>query len=134
MESTRKNFNVIRQLSWDELDMLEKIIITPTMHSHIHRVDRYDAYEGMGLLSQEFLDGFLVDKGHVNGPEYHCINVNGIIYIFNERSLRLITVEGARGGQLKRYYTGLNVKPDDDMLELIATAYERLITNPIHNL
>jgi hypothetical protein len=49
---------------------------------------------------------FIVDKGHVNGPEIHEISDTGIVTVFNQRTHKLITKLIARPGQLKRYFNG----------------------------
>ena len=47
---------------------------------------------------------FIVDKGHINGPERHIITTNGIIIIRNLRTNKLITKLIARPNQITRYY------------------------------
>lgn len=46
----------------------------------------------------------VVDKGHPNGAEIHCITDNGIIIVYNERTKRLVTKLIARPAQLQRYF------------------------------
>ena len=58
------------------------------------------------LMNTNFIDKFEVDAEHVNGNEVHCINSNGLIYIYNKRTRRLITILHPRPAQLKRYYRG----------------------------
>lgn len=50
------------------------------------------------------IDSFIVDKGHRNGLEKHCITDNGIIIIYNLASKKLISKLIARPFQIKRYY------------------------------
>ena len=50
------------------------------------------------------IDKFVVDKGHSNGMELHCVTDNGIILIYNLQSEKLITKIVARPQQIKRLY------------------------------
>lgn len=45
----------------------------------------------------------ILDKGHVGGLERHVIHRNRLVYIYNVRSRKFITVLYARDGQLRRY-------------------------------
>ena len=75
-----------------------------TLHA-IERNKRFEAYKP--FLSFNFVECFIVDKNHKNGNEIHCINENGLIYIYNQKTKKLITVLHARGDQLRRYYWNL---------------------------
>ena len=46
----------------------------------------------------------IIDKNHRNGKEIHVITDTGLVYIFNQRTGKRITVLIARPGQLKRYW------------------------------
>ena len=46
----------------------------------------------------------IIDKNHRNGKEVHVITDTGLVYIFNQRTGKRITVLIARPGQLKRYW------------------------------
>lgn len=46
---------------------------------------------------------YVIDTGHANGLEVHAVYNNGIIKIYNLRTLKFITVLIARIGQIKRY-------------------------------
>lgn len=46
---------------------------------------------------------YVIDTGHENGLEVHAVYNNGIIKIYNLRTLKFITVLIARIGQIKRY-------------------------------
>jgi len=46
----------------------------------------------------------VVDNGHPNGPEIHQLSDTGIITIYNQRTLKMITKLIARPGQVRRYY------------------------------
>ena len=51
------------------------------------------------------IEGFVVDRGHKNGPEVHSITDKGIILVYNYYSGKLVTKLIARPGQIRRYYT-----------------------------
>ena len=103
----------------------------------LDRNERLSKYNELGLIHKNFISGFLVDKQHKNGDEYHLINTDGIIFILNAKTKKLITIKGARGGQIYRYYKSLNnnaIIPKED-LEMINRAYDRENSdNPIHNM
>ena len=76
-----------------------------------------DEYLGNGRV----VDEFIVDRGHPNGAERHCITDNAIIIIYNVISGKLVTKLLARPQQIKRYYesTGRKHPPEyDDIIEL----------------
>lgn len=126
---------VIRRLIRDELDAIMESSVTQTEHFISKRLERYQAYLELGLLDDKrFIEGFLVDKEHPDGNELHCITRSAIIFIFNENTLRLITIKGARGGQIVRYYKELEQKIPLYMKPVINMAYEREKTNPIHEI
>lgn len=66
--------------------------------------------------SQAFIDKvFLVDKGHPDGPELHCVTEKGIIFILNESKYEnntkcFITVLLARPNQVVRLYKACNLE------------------------
>ena len=67
------------------------------------------------------VDEFVVDKGHPNGAERHCITSNAIIIIYNVISGKLVTKLLARPQQIIRYYesTGRRHPPEyNNILEL----------------
>ena len=47
---------------------------------------------------------FIVDHGHKDGPEKHCITDNAIIIIYNAITEKMVTKLIARPGQIRRYY------------------------------
>ena len=95
-----------------------------TSHSN-NKYNRYSVYKD--LLSTEFLDCFIVDKGHLNGKEIHCINVNGLAYIYNLNTRKLITILCPRTSQIKRYYRALELTISKEIKELIKKSYNRKI-------
>jgi FAD synthase len=46
----------------------------------------------------------IVDRGHRNGPEVHKISSTGIVTIYNQRTMKMVTRLIARPGQITRYY------------------------------
>lgn len=64
-----------------------------TRESNIRRI-------GQGRV----VDKFVVDRGHKNGAELHCITENAIILVYNQRTMKLVTKMIARPGQIRRYY------------------------------
>lgn len=70
----------------------------------------------------------IIDRGHVNGPEIHCISNTGIISIFNQRTGKLITQLIARPAQISRYYG--NEQPPKALLQ-VATEHTRLGYNMV---
>ena len=74
------------------------------------RNERINIYEKYNLLSYNFVSCFKVDKDHKNGLEIHAINENGLIYVYNFKSRKLITILNARSDQIKRYYNALKIE------------------------
>lgn len=66
----------------------------------------------------KIIDEFVVDKGHVNGLERHCITDTGMIVIYNVNSGKLVTKLIARPNQIKRYYYGTDREPPVSLLRL----------------
>jgi hypothetical protein len=64
------------------------------------------------------VDEFIVDKGHINGLERHCVTDTGMIVIYNLNSGKLVTKLIARVGQIKRYYYGTDREPPASLLRL----------------
>ena len=76
----------------------------PTIHFHEERNERLQKYvqaHGKGKPIQSFV----VDRNHPNGFEVHVVCDNRLVYVFNSRTERLITVLYARPKQLSRYGT-----------------------------
>ena len=64
------------------------------------------------------VDTFIIDKGHKDGVERHCITENGIIIIYNAVTNKLVTKLIAREGQIRRYYEGTNKDPPLYLIDL----------------
>ena len=116
---------IIKELYNDKL-----ITNNETMHvkERSERVKRYAS-----LLSYKMLYCFRVDNNHVNGDEIHCINENGLIYVYNYHTKRYITILHPRPRQLKRYFQGLNMKVPRDVSKLIDSCYQRNALNGLNN-
>lgn len=82
-------------------------------------------YEKNNLLSYNFVACFKVDKKHANGLEIHAINENGLIYIYNFKSRKLITILHARSEQLKRYYNALRIETPETVKRIMIEVDER---------
>lgn len=93
------------------------------------RNGRLKAYAS--LMSTNFIDCFIVDKKHVNGDEVHCLNNKGLVYIYNLRSKRLITILHARSAQIARYYEATNT---DVTREVLSLMYDNDLRNKKMNL
>jgi len=52
----------------------------------------------------KIIDEFVIDKGHKNGLERHCVTDTGMIIIYNAHSGVLVSKLIARPNQIKRYY------------------------------
>ena len=64
------------------------------------------------------IDSFIVDKGHKDGLEKHCITDTGLIIVYNLESQKLVTKLIARPQQIKRYYKDDDKTPPRWLLEL----------------
>lgn len=64
------------------------------------------------------LDSFVVDKGHRNGLERHCITDHGLIVVYNVNSGKMVTKLIARPQQVRRYYDGTGKAPPKEILQL----------------
>jgi hypothetical protein len=66
----------------------------------------------------KIIDEFIVDKGHKNGLERHCVTDTGMIIIYNATSGVLVSKLIARPNQIKRYYVGTDREPPPSLLRL----------------
>ena len=66
----------------------------------------------------EIIDSFVVDKGHKDGIERHCITNHGVIIVYNVNSGKMVTKLIARPQQVKRYYVNTDKCPPKNVLEL----------------
>ena len=80
-------------------------------HYTADRIDRENLIAEIG--EGNICASFIVDRGHKNGPEKHCITDNAIIIIYNAITEKMVTKLIARPGQIRRYY------PDGDAPEYL---------------
>lgn len=64
------------------------------------------------------IDTFIVNKGHKDGEELHCVTNHGLIVIYNISTRKLVTKLIARPQQIKRYYMHTKRNPPQELLEL----------------
>lgn len=115
-------------LSNDIVELYQKKDETKHLKERDKRISLYDDYK---LLSDNFISCFKVDKKHIDGLELHAINENGLIYIYNFKSRKLITILHARAKQLKRYYEALGLEIPHDVYAVIKEVEKR---NTLYNL
>lgn len=126
-------FNVKREVTLQEILLLTQSAQVNTAHI-VSRHSRIKSYEELGLLNTDFITGFVVDKAHPDGLEYHMINTKGIIYIFNCNTLKLITMLGARPMQIRRYFLELSLPITSKILAIIKLAAKHVQKENINNL
>lgn len=66
----------------------------------------------------EIVDSFIVDKGHKDGIELHCVTNHGLIIIYNVNTRKMITKLIARPWQIERLYMHTKKIPSEELLEL----------------
>lgn len=71
----------------------------------------------------------VVDRHHPNGPEIHKVSDTGIIFIYNQRTEKMVTKLIARPGQIRRYY-GENEQIPAGLLN-IAREHQKMAYNYI---
>lgn len=101
----------------------QKINLENVKMSYHAREDRKARFELVEKLDQKpIIDkAFIVDRGHRNGKEIHCVSKQGIIYVLNLRKyLRndnsLVTAMVARPRQVTRLYETCNLKASDSIV------------------
>ncbi len=99
----------------EKVDISQWCMKDVTRHLEERR-DRFNNYLSEGLTTS-FVDGFVVDKNHINGLEVHIVTEEAFTFIFNLKSKKLITVLASRPQQIKRYYEALNLKCDKNILD-----------------
>ena len=95
------------------------------MVSEHYRTERYrrEKFIDEHLGDGQMIDEFIIDRGHPNGAERHCIMDNGVIVIYNVESGKLITKLLARPHQIKRYYEFSGREPPENYEEILELAY-----------
>lgn len=66
----------------------------------------------------KIIDSFIVDRGHKDGLEKHCVTNTGLIIVFNLESQKLVTKLIARPNQIKRLYLGAGKEAPRWLLDL----------------
>lgn len=66
----------------------------------------------------KIIDSFIVDKGHKDGKELHCVTDHGLIIVYNVHSRKLVTKLIARPQQVKRYYIHTKKEPPEELIKL----------------
>ncbi|MDE5619070.1 MAG: hypothetical protein K2O29_03575 [Ruminococcus sp.] len=104
-----KKFCVLGE--YDKDISLDKLLdnLQPTKHMEKERLERYD--DALNCLDEDdrIEKVFVVDTGHKDGEELHCITQSGIIFILNRQKHEAVSYSGlvtiliARVGQLERY-------------------------------
>lgn len=114
-------FNVIRKYNYTNSLKYECV---DSLHL-LSRYSRLAVYKE--ILSTDFIECFIVDTGHKNGLEIHCINIYGLIYIYNKSTMKFITVLNPRPSQIKRYYRALELTISKEIRKCIQVAHSRNI-------
>ena len=126
------NDNFLSVYSYDRLKIDEVLKASRTSHLNKERMERLENAiklnlvndKATGALVQAPIDRcFLVDKGHPDGEEIHCVTTNGMIFILNERKFikgtnSFITVLIARSNQVYRLYEECGLKVSQDILNI----------------
>lgn len=126
-----ENKNFMDVMRHDDIDI--KTVVHMTVSNHMR--DDCRRHYKMALRKNAYPDGtqapvhrtFYVDKGHVDGPEIHCVTEKGVIFILNqekyEREKRygyfchpLVTVLFARPNQVARLYHAIGEEPPESIL------------------
>lgn len=118
--TNRKTFFVLESLE-EPMDINNAV---KTYHLENERTDRtMELPDNIGKP----LYSFVVDTAHDNGNEIHTLTEDGLIFIQNENTKKLVTFLFARPQQIKRYFQNLqldipNNKPFNNMMRR-ATGY-----------
>lgn len=118
-----KSFHSV-SLYQNEISILEVMNQYHTKHLDKERKKRFD----LALKQNKTANGgyaeidkiFLVDKGHKDGKELHCVTKKGIIFILNEKKYNnhqnsLITILMARPNQVIRLYEAVKLKTPNNI-------------------
>lgn len=106
----KSKYMFVKHYNGDEYIDLEKLIYTKnfTKHFETSRIKRLDKVENMIGRSIPN-DIFIVDRKHKNGEEIHIICENGLCFVFNKNSKKLITILCLRQEQYRFYYVVLKM-------------------------
>lgn len=102
----------------------QKINLDSVKMSYHAREDRKARFELVDMLDHKpTIDkAFVVDRGHKNGKEIHCVSQKGIIYVLNlhkylDNRNSLVTVMVARPRQIERLYEACNLIASENILK-----------------
>lgn len=121
----KQNKNFTKVILYEQPVLIEQILKEKkTRHFNEERNKRFDISISLNEtnVGQAEIDKvFVVDKGHIDGEELHCVSKNGIIFILNKRKYEkhinsFITILIARPNQIKRLYDECNLKVDKDIM------------------
>ena len=88
---------------YPKVELMELLNTKYSFHLKAERFERMTkVFED--IFFDEIHQAFLVDKGHAKGREIHVITKNAILLIFNEKTLKLVTVFKPRKKQVQRLY------------------------------
>lgn len=101
----------------------QKVNMNKAKMSDHAREDRVARFELVSKLDPNpTIDkAFIVDRGHRNGKEIHCVSEKGIIYILNLRKYlkdynSLVTVMIARPRQVTRLYEACDLSASESII------------------
>lgn len=114
-------------MSFSMIKGITKMEINQTNHYKRKRYKREKLIKKYLGGDGNVVDSFVVDKGHKNGLEKHCITDNGIIIIYNVLSGKLISKLVARPQQVKRYYEHTGKYPPLEYESILELAREHQI-------
>lgn len=114
------NFNSVRLCKNAlTMDFIKKSIVTK--HFVESRCDgRMTAIKRILTPNEEIVTSFRVDKFHKKGAEIHSVSNNGLIFVHNERTMKLVTVLIARPNQVKRLYADCGLKASQNLINQCA--------------
>lgn len=123
-----RNFKAVSVYKKD-INIDELVKLSKSEHLSAERLERFERAVALnqyptGNMAQANVDKiFLVDKGHKDGVELHCVTKRGIIFILNEgKYLRgvnsLITVLIGRPNQIKRLYKHCGLYVSNSIIDL----------------
>lgn len=95
---------------------LRELIKNQTQHGNERMTSRFMEYLKHFTVG-EVVDVFECDKHHKNGKELHVITSEGVVFILNARTKKLVTVLFARPAQVKRYYSALNLTAPESIVQ-----------------
>jgi hypothetical protein len=88
---------------------------TTSYHYAVDRQERNATICQIGIGNT--VDTFVVDSGHPNGPELHCVTDKAIVLVYNQKTNKFITALIARPKQLKKLYATRGRKPPGWLLK-----------------